>query len=120
MSILQDYYQDTVQEINWDKSSFHFSQIVTRVEKGGLCHLLDMKECTHHGIYLGDLLCKYKHKAEAYGKVVARLANKLSRWKARALSIVSLVKLVSQGIPSFVMQIVDFPTSIARKLDNMI
>lgn len=97
-TILRKFCMSTGQVINWDKSSAHFSKNVSQRDRVSLCWLFGIQECSHKGLYLDHPFCNHKSKSTAYRCVMDRLSNKLSSWKAKALTMVGrlvLVKLVA-------------------------
>lgn len=120
---LHRYFTWTGQEINWHKSSVHFNRNVTVRDKGEICDTMGIRECSHRSKYLGHPFCKFQSKSEAYRKVVEKLANKLTGWKQRVLSMVGrvvLIKSIAQAIPSFIMQTVMLPRGFLSKMDKSI
>lgn len=99
--ILQEYCQATGQEINWDKSSIHFSANTTRPLRSYLCNLMGMKECNHRSLYLGLPFCKFNSKKEAFGGIMEKLANKLSGWKKKSLSMAGRLALIKSVAISY-------------------
>lgn len=107
MSCLQLYCDWTGQSINWDKSNIHFSSNTSIPLKHAICHLLNMKECSHHGFYLGNPFCSFKSKNLAFQSLVDKLAVKLVGWKVKNLSLAGrtvLVKAVASAVPMYIMQ----------------
>lgn len=92
---LKLYGEWSGQEINWHKSSIHFSKNVSRKERAHLTGIMGIQECSHNGMYLGHPFCTFKSKNEAYKDTIEKLANKLSGWKQRTLSMAG--RIVMQG-----------------------
>lgn len=95
---LQQYCNWTGQVINWQKSSVHFSGNTSRHTRKEICHILRMAECNHKGLYLGHSFCKFYPKFEAFKGVMEKMANKLSGWKRRTLSMAGRLVLVKSVI----------------------
>lgn len=57
---LQLYCSWSGQEINWHKSSIHFSSNVSRRYRNNLMAVMGIHECSHKGTYLGHAFCKFK------------------------------------------------------------
>lgn len=75
---LQTYCNWTGQEINWGKSSVHFSGNVHRQSKGKILRIMNIQECQQKGKYLGHPFCQMKSKTEAYMEVLEKLQSKLT------------------------------------------
>lgn len=63
---LHTYCGWTRQAINFDKSSSHFSHNVKWNLRSEICHILQMHECDHKGLYLGLPYCNFKSKTLAF------------------------------------------------------
>lgn len=104
---LQQYCDWTGQVINWQKSSIHFSGNTFGTTKRDICRILKMEECNHTGSYLGHHFYKFHSRSAAFQSVMEKMANKLSGWKRRTLSMARrlvLAKSVIQALPIFLMQ----------------
>lgn len=75
------YCEWTGHEVNWHKSTVHFSRNTIRQLRRELSEILHMQECRHNVSYLGHPFYKFKHKTKAYKGVMESLVNKLARWK---------------------------------------
>lgn len=120
---LETYYQWTGQQINWRKSSIHFSRNVRSQLRGEITWLMNLHECLHWSKYLGHPFCQLKSKIEAYQKIGEKLANKLTGWRQRTLSMACrlvLAKAVAETIPAYTMQVIMLPKSILMRMDNLI
>lgn len=120
--VLQLYCDNTGQEINWAKSTVHFSHNVPKQEKGNLCRILGMQECNHKGKYLGQPFCHFKTKAVAFNGILENLSRKLSGWKQRNLSMAGrmvLIKSVVQALPSYTMETL-LPRVLIGKMERKI
>lgn len=56
-----------------------------------------------------------------YNEVVERLQSRLQGWKAKCLSLagrVTLIKVVTLAIPSYVMQTASIPKGVCHQLDK--
>lgn len=118
---LHKYCQCTGQDINWDKSTVHFSNNVARLDRTHLCRVLGMRECDHKGKYLGHPFCKFNSKSEVFDSIVGKVAQRLSGWKQRTLSMAGrlvLIKSVLHSIPSYIMQTFLMPNYINDKIDS--
>lgn len=112
----------TGQAINWQKSQVHFSCNTPSTLKGAICNILKMKECQHQSTYLGHTFCNFHSKTITFKGVMESMANKLSGWKRRTLSMVGrlvLVKSVIQALPTFLMQTYMFPKTHIIKMDRL-
>lgn len=121
--ILQVYCDCTGQQINWSKSSIHFSHNVTRCKRGTLCHILEMQECNHKGKYLGQPFCHFKSKKEAFNGVFENLSRKLTGWKQRNLSMAGrmiLIKAVAHALPSYSMQLFMLPKGLLARMERKV
>lgn len=117
------YCSWTGQSINWGKLSVHFSSNTSMSDKRRICDMLKMTECGHTRNYLGNPLCKFRDKSEAFQPLVDRLAIKLAGWKSKLLSAVGrmvLVKTVAMAIPSYVMQSTLLPVKTCDRMDALI
>lgn len=84
---------------------------------------MGIQECNHRGAYLGHPFCKFNSKNEAYTTTVEKLANKLTRWKQKALSMAGrmvLIKSMVQSLPIFIMQSFMLPKGTLIKMDTLI
>lgn len=121
--ILTEYYSNTGQEINWDKSTVHFNRNTNRDVKRDVSTILGIQEYKCNGKYLGHPFCQFKSKAVAYKDTIERMANKLSGWRKKTLSVARrlvLIKSVAQKVSSFIMQTVGLSKSMLRKIDSML
>lgn len=120
--ILQQYCSCTGQELNWNKSSIHFSANVPAPTRSTLSHLLGMKACDHTGTYLGHSFCNFSSKTKEFTTLVEKVRRKLSGWKKQSLSMAGravLIRSVLQSMPTFIMQTFFIPKSITSKLDSI-
>lgn len=72
---------------------------------------------------MGHPFCKFSLKNEAYVAMVEKLANKVTGWKPKSLSMAGrmiLIKLVIQALPRFIMQSFTIPKGILLKMDSLI
>lgn len=84
---------------------------------------MHITECDHKGKYLGLPSCNFNSKQAAFKEVEEKLADKLTRWKRKVLSMagrVVLIKLVAQAIPGYMMQTFHLPKNLLDKMDNRI
>lgn len=71
----------------------------------------------------GHLFCQVTTKAEAYKEIVEKLANKLTGWRQKTLSMarrLTLIKAVATSIPSFAMHVVLLLKYMLAKMDKRI
>lgn len=119
-TILMEYCKAIGQEINWSKSSVHYSYNTRRSVRRGLCRIMGVAECTHDGSYLAMPFCKFKIKNTVFQVIIGKLAAKLGRWRQRTLSMAgrtTLVKSVLQSTPIYTMKIFQLPIGILRRDD---
>lgn len=119
--ILMLYCQQTGQEINWSKSSVHFSKNVRQSSRNQPCGLLGMHECNHVGKYLGQEFCNFKSKLQAFSHIFEKLTNKLAGWKIRSLSMagqLTLIKSVAMALPSYTMQSFMLPKTLLYRMER--
>lgn len=83
--ILQKYFACTGQELNWSKSSIHFSTNVPLPSRRQICRELAMTECTHIGKYLGHSFCTFTSKSREFKGLIEKIGAKLAGWKKRSL-----------------------------------
>lgn len=118
---LQTYCRWTRQDINWTKSSIHFSRNVSSQLRGEITRAMGIQECKHKGKYLGHPFCQLKNKTKAYSDILEKLKNELTRWRKISLSIAGrlvLTKAVIQSISSFTMHVMLLPKSILGKIER--
>lgn len=102
------------QEINWGKFVIHFSNNVSSQLRGNIVKTMNIQEYQHKGKYLGHPFCQMKSKSDVYKEVMERLEAKLLVWRQKKFSIagrLTLVKSVSDVIPTFTMQVILLPNT---------
>lgn len=101
----------------------HFSKNTPTTMKEKVCDILDMKECNHSSMYLGNPFCKFQSINTAFQHIMDKVAAKLARWKGKALSLTRrtiLIKSVAAAVPSYVMQTFLLTRSMSAKMDKLI
>lgn len=113
----------TGQEVNFGKSSIHFSRNTGANVKTAILDLLGMKECNHRTKYLGLPLCKSNHKGAAFSDLIDKVGTQLASWKAKHLSFAGrgvLARTIAQTIPSYAMQTYLLPKKVCTRIDAQI
>lgn len=121
IEILRQYTSWTRQELNFTKSSIHFSSNVNSRLRSQICRVLDMQECTRTCKYLGHSFCRFSSKKQEFAYIVDKIRQKMAGWKKRSLSMagrIVLIKSLLQAIPSFVMKTFLMPSSVTKKIDS--
>lgn len=110
------------QQINFSKSTIHFSSNTKLPTKLAILRTLGMVECNHKGSYLGLPFCRHQRTLSTFSELTAKVKHKLASWKARTLSFAGrgiLVKTVIQSIPSYTMQTTLLPVKICKDIDGL-
>ena len=81
--------------------------------------------CTtfRHGKYLGLPSVIGKSKNQVFAKIKEKMANKLSGWKEKMLSLGGkeiLIKAITQAIPTYTMSCFLLPKGLCEDLERMI
>lgn len=122
LDCLTEFFACSGQQINFTKSSIHFSSNTSSSTKASILRLLGMVECDHKGSYLGLPFCRHQPRLTQLHHIVERVKAKLTRWKVKVLSFAGrgvLVKSVIQSIPSYAMQTLLLPKTICSDLDGL-
>lgn len=120
---LQQFCDWSGQEINYGKSSVHFSRNVDSGAKNNILRILKMTPCTHGSKYLGLPFCKHSSRTAAFTEIIDKVRAKLAGWKAKALSFAgrsTLIQSVAQTLPSYTMQTYILPVGICKKIDGLL
>lgn len=91
--------------------------------KTKICKILEMKECSHVDLYLGNSFCRFDSINDAFGNLIDKLLRKLAGWKEKNLSLfgrTTMVKSVEIAVPTYVMQTFFLTKNMCDKLDGMV
>lgn len=95
---LQTYCSWTSKEINWHKSTIHFSSNTAGPVRTAICQSMGIRECQHKERYLGHPLCDFHSKATIYRELLEKMENKISGWKKRALLMAGRTILIKSVV----------------------
>ncbi|RYQ97763.1 hypothetical protein Ahy_B08g093845 [Arachis hypogaea] len=120
--ILDLFCKCSGQKVNYVKSCVYFSNNMCFARKKELSDALGMRLTNNMGKYLGVPLLHGRSKKEDFQFILDRMANRLSSWKAKNLSLAGKVTLTQSAlasIPSYVMQTMKLPLSICDSIDKI-
>jgi len=119
--VLQNYCTMSGQKVNINKSHVIFGTGVAHLECIKIKKKLQMSQANCPIPYLGVNIGMKRLPLSAYNPMLERIRNKLSSWKARALSFSSkaiLVQSVIQSIPVYLMSSGWVPKTLLDEIES--
>ncbi|EOY30506.1 Uncharacterized protein TCM_037692 [Theobroma cacao] len=108
------------EKVNVEKTSFYFSKNVGMDIIHAISECSGFSHSTNLGKYLGVPLLRGRKKYSLFKYLEEKICNRLSSWKASALSFagrLTLVKSILLYIPSYAMQTVAIPEKTREKIE---
>ncbi|XP_022019516.1 uncharacterized protein LOC110919556 [Helianthus annuus] len=109
-------------KINLLKSNL-FGLGVSNAEVEGMSEVLGCKTGTVPFVYLGIKVGANMNKVSNWDSVIEVVKNRLSKWKASALSIggrYTLIKSVLESLPTYCFSLFKAPAKVLRDIEGMI
>jgi hypothetical protein len=122
-SIITTYQQASGQLVNYSKSEIIFSKKVQQDSKGVITKILPMPIVDHFNKYLGQPTHIGRSKTQVFNYIQDKVWKKLKGWKEKNLSFAgrgTLIKVVAQAIPTYLMSCFLLPKGLCNQLDSMI
>lgn len=117
-----DFFDKASCEINKDKSFIIFSSNNSPKFKRMTSKIFKIQSKDNLGKYLGVRIEPGRRRKEDFNDLIEKIERSLARWKGRLLSQarrLTLIKLVNQFIPIYLMSTFKLSKSIASKLDSI-
>lgn len=121
MQCLNRYCTSSEQRVSHEKTRVFFSQNVHNSMRRELSNIMGFSRTTKLGKYLGVLIHHNRVTKQTYRFLLNRAYQRLSGWKAKALSLAShitLIQSVLAALPTYVMQTTSLPKQICGELDK--
>ncbi|XP_021721054.1 uncharacterized protein LOC110688597 [Chenopodium quinoa] len=122
VDILNKYEATSGQKINLEKSEVSFSRGVQLPSQITFSSILGMEMVDNHIKYLGLPTIIGRSKKTVFASVKDRILKKIQGWKEKLLSRAGkeiLLKSVIQAIPTYLMGMYKFPSSLIREIHAM-
>ena len=120
--VLGKFCHSSGQKVSASKSRVLFSANVNPSLRSNIEQILNLKETTDLGKYLGIPISSSAVRAKDFDYLIEKVALKLSGWKARLLTLPGraiLIQSVSKAIPAYVMQCTPLPAKVCDNLDAL-
>jgi hypothetical protein len=122
-NIILDYQEASGQLVNMDKSEIIFSKHVPHYRKEAIRQILPMQQVSQFSKYLGMPTHMGRSKMQTFNYIQDCVWKKLKGWKAKHLSFAgrsTLIKVVAQAIPTYVMSCFLLPKELCSHMESMI
>lgn len=121
MRCLNRFCDMSGQRVNTAKSRILFSRNTYGATREAICQATSIQETEDIGKYLGVPLHTKRVTKAMYHDLIAKVSNKLSKWKAENLSLAGrrvLIQSTSSTIANHVMQSTLLPKNVSREIDK--
>ncbi|GJN37276.1 hypothetical protein PR202_gb26210 [Eleusine coracana subsp. coracana] len=121
--ILNQYCQNSGQQISAAKSSIFFSGNTGVQEKGEVCQILDIMTESLSDKYLGLPALVGADRSDCFKHLIDRVLSKTKGWKEKLLSLGGkevLIKLIAQAVLVYVMMVFKIPKNICKGMTDAI
>jgi hypothetical protein len=121
IKVLTKFSDMSGQQVNYDKSSIFFSRNVHAAKRATLTGLSGLKETQQLGKYLGVPALGRAPKVHDFQYLVEHVKARLTRWKAKQLSLAgrcTLARSVIQPIPVYPMMTTPIPKSCLKEIEK--
>jgi hypothetical protein len=118
-----DYQEASGQLVNMNKSEIIFSKQVTQHRKETIGQILPMQQVEKFSKYLGMPTHMGRSKKQTFNYIQDCVWKNLKGWKAKHLSFAgrsTLIKVVAQAIPTYVMSCFLIPKELCNQMESMI
>lgn len=120
--IPQVFCSSSGQKVDHSKLRIFFSNNVHWQVREQIANDIGFSRTDDLGKYLGVPTLYKRANKQSYQFIFDKVAQQLSSWKARNLSLagkVTLTKSVFQALPSYVMQTACLPSSVCEEVDKL-
>ncbi|KAL8125037.1 hypothetical protein AgCh_012638 [Apium graveolens] len=119
--IIKRYENLSGQAVNFNKSTITFSPNTATDTREAICGLLEVRESTSPGKYLGIPMTIGRKKCEVFKFLTDRVRQKVQNWQNTSLSKAGkniLLKTAAQSIPNFWMNLLLIPGEICTVIQR--
>uniref|UniRef100_A0A2N9IHR9 RNase H type-1 domain-containing protein n=1 Tax=Fagus sylvatica TaxID=28930 RepID=A0A2N9IHR9_FAGSY len=120
--VLGKFCNASGQKVSLTKSRVLFSPNVSSPICQDIVKILNIRETTNLGKYLGIPISASAVRARDFDYLIDKVSSKLSSWKSRLLSLLGrtlLIQSVIEAIPAYVMQCTALPLKVCDTLDGL-
>lgn len=120
--VLGKFCNASGQKVSLAKSRVLFSPNVSSPICQDIVKILNIRETTNLGKYLGIPILASAVRARDFDYLIDKVSSKLSSWKSRLLSLPGrtlLIQIVIEAIPAYVMQCTALPLKVCDTLDGL-
>ncbi|XP_038695403.1 uncharacterized protein LOC119992679 [Tripterygium wilfordii] len=122
-SILTEYGRVSGQMINYSKTSIFFSRFASPLQKVRMISMIGAVEAKNYDRYLGLPAIVGRSRKSAFLYILDKMRKKVMGWSHRNLSKAGkevFIKSVLQAIPTYAMQLFQFPKSLCTEVDQIL